>query len=210
MGRQVKGCMAGLALAMVCGWAAQGVAGEKVITFQSGVSDGFPGAVVLAGALPGAGSYRFDYTSSISAQFTLSAGYVDHYDVFLAPPPRPHAEYLEGDDQDHNELTDKFGTSSSIEFFVPSMYRDFYNAGPEYEYRGVPAGTPVYREQRYEDPYYWAEIVGDEFGGPFNYTITVTQTGVPEPAVWAVMILGFTGVGVAMRRRRVRAVLELA
>jgi hypothetical protein len=29
-----------------------------------------------------------------------------------------------------------------------------------------------------------------------------TQTAVPEPATWAMMLLGFGGIGIAMRRRR--------
>jgi hypothetical protein len=38
-----------------------------------------------------------------------------------------------------------------------------------------------------------------------DFTLSsVTQTVVPEPALWAVMILGFGGAGMALRRRRVR------
>jgi hypothetical protein len=33
-------------------------------------------------------------------------------------------------------------------------------------------------------------------------TITLTGVGVPEPATWAMMILGFGGVGAVMRQRR--------
>ena len=39
----------------------------------------------------------------------------------------------------------------------------------------------------------------DEYSSPINYRLTLTQ--VPEPATWAMMILGFGLVGAAARRR---------
>ena len=38
------------------------------------------------------------------------------------------------------------------------------------------------------------------FTGPI--TLTVLSSGTPEPATWAMMLLGFLGVGAALRRRR--------
>lgn len=37
-----------------------------------------------------------------------------------------------------------------------------------------------------------------------------TNRGVPEPATWAMMLLGFGGIGVAMRRRRKPALAQVA
>ena len=39
---------------------------------------------------------------------------------------------------------------------------------------------------------------------------TVTISAVPEPATWAFMLLGFGGMGVAMRRRRKQGLTQLA
>ena len=39
---------------------------------------------------------------------------------------------------------------------------------------------------------------------------TVTISAVPEPATWAFMLLGFGGMGVAMRRRRRQGLTQLA
>jgi hypothetical protein len=36
---------------------------------------------------------------------------------------------------------------------------------------------------------------------PFNSTLTISETAVPEPATWGLMILGFGAVGAALRRR---------
>jgi hypothetical protein len=38
--------------------------------------------------------------------------------------------------------------------------------------------------------------------GTLGGTVTITDHGVPEPATWAMMLLGFAGIGVAMRHKR--------
>ena len=44
--------------------------------------------------------------------------------------------------------------------------------------------------------------VTDSNAGVFFDTVSVTGPGVPEPAAWALMIVGFGGVGAVLRRRR--------
>jgi len=41
-------------------------------------------------------------------------------------------------------------------------------------------------------------------------TIQATVTAVPEPATWGMMLLGFAGIGLAMRRRRPSTIAQLA
>ena len=48
---------------------------------------------------------------------------------------------------------------------------------------------------------------GGDISGPASF---YTTPAVPEPATWALMLLGFTGVGVALRRRRRPALAQLA
>ena len=66
---------------------------------------------------------------------------------------------------------------------------------------------------------------GDTFGG-FRITLNPANTGVgalqnvrvqtavaaavPEPGTWALMLLGFGGIGVSMRRRRSRVLMQVA
>jgi len=50
--------------------------------------------------------------------------------------------------------------------------------------------------------------IQSSLGGGFFYT-PVTGA-VPEPATWAMMLLGFGGIGAAMRRRRKEILPQLA
>jgi hypothetical protein len=52
----------------------------------------------------------------------------------------------------------------------------------------------------------WGTSPGQKSGGNVDATFTLTQSAVPEPATWAMMITGFGLVGAAMRRRQ-RAVV---
>lgn len=54
---------------------------------------------------------------------------------------------------------------------------------------------------------------GECCGPPARLAFTLNGApvgGVPEPATWAMMLLGFGGIGLAMRRRRSTAVAQLA
>jgi len=46
--------------------------------------------------------------------------------------------------------------------------------------------------------------------GGNQVTFSATTTAVPEPATWALMLLGFGGIGMAMRRRRRPALAQIA
>ena len=55
-------------------------------------------------------------------------------------------------------------------------------------------------------------VNGSLVNGPGNasYSGTLNIAPVPEPATWALMLLGFGGIGMAMRRRRRPALAQLA
>lgn len=161
--------------------------------------------------LPGPGVYRFDLTTSLPVIFVITGGYNYHWDAFVAPPPKPHHEYLEGNNSPTLNGVGGIGADVTWTFVVPETRYVFFPAPAYYDMYGVPEGTPVYQEHRYESPYFSLEAISDEvvFDGdipigyaPFDYSFTVSRvTPVPEPAAWALMIVGFAAVGVAVRRR---------
>jgi hypothetical protein len=53
--------------------------------------------------------------------------------------------------------------------------------------------------------FFWDQNSGDNTGTIAANITTEGPAGVPEPATWAMMLLGFGAVGVAVRRRRARA-----
>ncbi len=58
----------------------------------------------------------------------------------------------------------------------------------------------------------FAGLLGARDGG-ISYdggTATATLSAVPEPATWAMMLLGFGGIGIAVRRRRSSALMQIA
>jgi len=65
--------------------------------------------------------------------------------------------------------------------------------------RALDAGTYTFEAGVRDavDPGYSSQLIIDN--------ITVTAAAVPEPASWALMLLGFGGIGAAIRRRRVPA-----
>jgi hypothetical protein len=183
-------------------------AAANVVVFQESGSTTFLNIPITG--LPGAGEYLFEVESSIPVTFELSAGYEYHWDIFLAPPPRPHHEFLEGNNipiEDNVALTTTLG---SWTFIVPETQYAFFDADGSYDYLGIAPGTPLYEIVQFENPYFYAygyDVVASE---AFDYSFKVTKltpggAEVPEPAAWALMLLGFGALGTALRRRRALA-----
>jgi len=154
-------------------------------------------------ALPGAGTYRVTARSTTPITAWMYGGYDHHWDVFVAPPPKPHSQALYGNNSDWGTSDVGSGYEVIFEFLVPETTRVFSTVGGIWaEIYGVPVGTPVYTETRADNPFMLLGIDAMEPGDPFPYTLTIELlTPVPEPATWALMISGFALVGFALRRR---------
>lgn len=192
------------ASAAVCVLAVAGSAEAATVIFQQSGSGSFVNISNVA--LPGPGAYRFEATSDVSAFFNFTAGYEDHWDVFLAPPPRPHHENIEGNSASVVADEHANGLTAAWEFTVPKTGRTFYGAPAHYIDFGITPGTPVYLEVRADDPYFgfFAEAESLD-GSPVSYTFKVTQlTAVPEPGTWTMMIVGFGAAGAMLRAARRR------
>ncbi|MGH6997367.1 MAG: PEPxxWA-CTERM sorting domain-containing protein [Phenylobacterium sp.] len=177
------------------------LANADVVVFQqSGNTD----VLDLFGVgLPGGGHYRFDATSSIPVTFDFLASYEEHWDIFLAPPPRPHHEFIEGNSSPIADSASGTGLTFSWTFLVPETTITFFNSGPAYEIYGIPIGTLLYEEVKSDSPFFGVFAHDAEAGRSFDYSFTVTRlTPIPEPSTWIVLILGFGMLGAAIRRRR--------
>lgn len=160
--------------------------------------------------LPGAGTYTFEFTSSVPVEYTLWTSYTYHWDVFVAPAPQPHSANIEGNENPVETTKSDVASTFSWTFVVPEMTRSFFTAGSEYEAFGIVSGTELYLENKYENPYFEFSAYnasGEEFGYDFKITHI---SAVPEPAAWALMIVGFGAVGSMLRASRRRVSLSLA
>lgn len=187
----------GLALLLLL--AGQAHAGEKLLLSKSGMTIG---ADELSGALPGAGTYRLEVSTSEEADLWIDAKYETHWDVFLAPPPRPHEEFIDGNEgSDVYDQYNVYGKFLSAVFVVPETKYTFFTNNGSYNFYGVPLGAALYREDRAELPWFSLSAVRDFDPTPFRFTANLYQTGVPEPSTWALMIGGFGMAGATIRRR---------
>jgi len=150
--------------------------------------------------LPGAGDYRIEITTSAPVYMEALLDWTSHWDYFVAPPPKPHSEYIEGNSYPVSDYRVGVMTSLIWDISLSESYRYFY-ASAMYEEFGIPAGTLLYEWTRPEDILLSLGFDHDEgLGAPVDYTFRVTQiSAVPEASTWALIIIGFVGVGGAIR-----------
>lgn len=180
-------------------------AAATVVYQDSGVTDWLE---VFEG-LPGAGTYTFELSASAPVEYFLWTSYTYDWDVFVAPAPKPHSESIEGNEEPVDLTQSGVASDFTFTFVVPKMSRTFFTAGSEYEPFGIPSGTQLYREDNYEDPFFEFSAYHPD-GEQFSYDFKVTYvSAVPEPAAWALMIVGFGAVGSLVRASRRRQSVSL-
>lgn len=197
---RLEGLALSAALALSTAAPTTATAGDLVIYEFSGVGNGGGAGRVL---LPGAGKYLFEFSSTGTGVVWLDGGYEVDWDIFVGPPGA-YTGYLDGNEQEVLSLSALLvGPKSTYLYEVPATQ---YYTGPVAEgYYGLPEGTIATYEEKYVDPYYlWLfENVSGVEGEEIPYSFKVTQLGaIPEPATWALMLAGFVGAGVALRRQR--------
>jgi hypothetical protein len=178
---------------------------DVVVYTQTGTSD----SVSLMGfGLDGPGTYDVHFESSDGVSLHFNSYYNHHVDVFYAPPPRPHDQNLWGSNSSISvSSVSTFDNEHVFTFVVPETNYTFFEKQPGSPFYNVlptvPDGSLLYTEEKFENPY--LNFLGSSaLAEPFDYTLTITRRDapVPEPAAWALMILGFGAVGGAMRARR--------
>jgi hypothetical protein len=73
--------------------------------------------------------------------------------------------------------------------------------GSEYQLLGT-SFTGSFTNAGTLELFFWDQNNGDNSGSITAHITTAAASGVPESATWAMMLVGFYGIGVAMRRRR--------
>ena len=156
--------------------------------------------------LPGSGTYTFEFTASAPVNYTLVAEYEEHWDVFVAPAPKPHNQNIEGNNDPTGRTWGGTASAFTYVFDVPDMSRYFFYAKNEYDNYGIQPGTKMYYQSQGENPFFEFQANrGDDT--QFSYTMKITQFAtVPEPATWAMMIIGFGAVGSMVRSSRRNAI----
>ena len=161
--------------------------------------------------LPGAGDYRFDFTSSLPVSYFFKGAYTNHWHYRI---DSPEGQIIEGNEE--LEFSQFFGSGAATSwmFTVPEGYgvyrpmpaslRDAYN---------LPEGTLIYEDIQFEDLFF--EFGAEEASSRrFDYSFTVTRisavSAVPEPAAWAMMVGGFGAVGSIVRTSRRRSAFRAA
>jgi len=202
--------MRGVAFAAAVAVAAVGVSlagsasADTVIFSTTGTLNDAPYYYV---PLPGEGTYDFVLEASRLASFALWTSYDNHVDIYKAPPVYSHdSNLLTGSNsealgyQSYNYVTNFHFTLVVPPNTSGTIIADAYYAG-----FGVPIGSTLYTTVDHGNAYGRLSIYPNN-GDPLEYTYTVTRRDdvapVPEPATWALMILGFGAVGGAMRSRR--------
>lgn len=179
----------------------EALSAEVLLFSTSGAGNAFE----LYEDLPGAGRYRFEATTSAPVTITLEGHYLYHWDVFLAPAPKPHSEYIEGNDRPESFYFDTLGTSAGFDFIVPRTSYTFFENNGFYSVYGIPLGAKMFREDKYERPrfLFYAYDENDQ-STEFSYSANVFRV-VPEPTSWSLMIIGFCAGGAMLRRERARS-----
>jgi len=174
--RFAKMIVAGAALA--CAGLSGQAQAAKIFTI-TGSSTGSTG-IVLPYPFDGGGpqgSHSIVTAIRFGAPFYGTGEFVGEYTYYLSSNG-----FYDANEQSYSSLSSVAGQTSMI---VAAYLRSGWQGGAHYTY--IPRGLSLV-------------LSPDNDQTSFSYTITGFHA-VPEPATWALMIVGFGGIGAALRRR---------
>ena len=179
-----------VALLSLCCFAASPTQAQVI----SGTDTPVGGIVFINGpVVPAPGLYQYSFQFSRPGIGVLSIGYGQTYNVFDT-----NNQFLFGNDAllTFDTPFPSPVTSGSVLFQLPAPYSTPVSGGTE---EGFYYGVESYLDFDFgsDDPVTYSFSLSPFTGGSSGGAIG----GIPEPAVWAMLILGFGAIGAAMRRR---------
>jgi hypothetical protein len=155
-----------------------------------------PGSFTVSGALVGSNTFL----ASLVSTTAWTSGDLDTYLGISASPTNPIGAYL-----------------PSTQFFQPSatgfwVYQADIGTVTLPSNNGASDSDLLTLDQSLGLGGYVTAFIqqGDAYGATANSGGILEDGGVPEPATWAMMVLGFGAAGMAMRRSRKTAVRQFA
>lgn len=143
--------------------------------------------------LPGSGNYRarIELTGAADSYFSATVNWRDHQDVYLLPWDGQHQNFIDYFDQDMSWIYHNGQGSFVFEFEVPTGY--------------VTDDGQFVTVQAYEDPRIrFSSYSISDTSYTWRYTVE-SLAAVPEPATWAMMIVGFGAAGSMIRKTHRRS-----
>lgn len=170
-----------LAVALVaCGLAFAG-AGQATVTYMyEGIRDD-----------PTEANGSFSYTAAdfLTANTTVSPGALDSCNSFADTVCDVQTLYVDTGVLYGEDRNDAIAVGSRNAFYRYTNYSYFVD--------GALGAAGVYHAMRNGSDHSTLTVTDNGIGGG--------TAGIPEPATWAVMLVGFAGIGAALRRRGLRA-----
>ena len=151
---------------------------------------------VLAAAPASAQALLFELSGSRTATFTLDDSIPDSFSSSFVGD-QIFFNMVAGSFGGTAGTADiSFGTNLIADLNIQSSNLGFTQLTLPGDLFTGPASNPTFNTGTFN-------LSGGFLAGPATLTITQAAVGgVPEPGTWAMMLLGFGGMGVAMRRRR--------
>jgi len=189
----LKGMMTGCALAVAC--VSAPVPAEAAVFFQSsGVISstyatffyGEGGGVLLSAP-------RGKYTYHVRTSSPVDVHIQGFWAYFESQSDPDTLELLGGTAEENLDEGTVFGSVKKI------RYTEYYRGYETTDYFFLEGYSNIFRFEEWDVPGAISiNLLGSD---PVQYSLTIFRA-VPEPATWAMLIVGFGAVGVAARRRR--------
>lgn len=157
------------------------------------------------------------FVASVSGTFDYSAGVYSNIDILVTIPSVPDEQFNDSSSVSQEapsvlDLLNIYYYDPFQELVSKRIYLDFANSLDNYTCAGCGGTDPILVPSFYWGPETASRIYsGENYFLPGGYVSGGSMApAVPEPSTWAMMLLGFAGLGFAGYRRAKRGETTLA